>query len=50
MVDVEVSVRKDMIELTILDDKYKFTLNPHEARELGIKLLRAAYIMKVEED
>jgi hypothetical protein len=50
MVDVEVHARKDKIELEIRSDKYtRLWLNPDEAMELGIQLLRAAYTTKVEE-
>ena len=47
MDNVKVHARKDKIDLEIRTDKCgKFTLNPDDAMELGIKLLRAAYVTK----
>lgn len=47
VIEVEVHVHKDRIEMVIKTAKSeKFVLDPDNAVELGIKLLRAAYATK----
>lgn len=47
MVKTTVHVRDGKIEVEIKTDKIgKFALEPNEAMELGIKLLKAAYATK----
>ncbi|MFQ5836424.1 MAG: hypothetical protein ACE5HG_01070 [Candidatus Bathyarchaeia archaeon] len=48
MVETTVHVHGGKLEIEIKDDKViRFTLEPNDALNLGIKLLRAAYATKV---
>jgi len=49
MAKASVHIREGKIEIEIKVDKVSsFTLNPDDAMELGVKLLRAAYAAKAQ--